>query len=461
VTTWRIEELDARIAAKTSLPRRLPVPEDVASGEEFEITRARAAAWASEYLADHADDDPALGRLVAKEEHWIAAEGPLLAEDWEAAVPHLQRIVAIDPEDAAARFNLASAERGSGRPERALAMLADLDEVFGDEGAFHANVGRTHEALGDRDAAVAAYHRALEILPGDGFVLDRLAALGDLVSAFGPDGEPIYVDATEFANSVREDLAAHAEDVDYLTGAAQALLAQGQPDLARNAAELALAARPGSPDALLLAGAAHADLGHLDRALALLDDHLAAEPRSAAGHSHRGRVLHALGRIDEARAAARTAFELDPNDLVAVQTCVAGDDGAEAVIGRLSPLMELRPEAWGPWRLAGDVLLTTGDHDAAMAHWRRAVDLGADDLTIGLYLGELGRAGQVDELVEIADGLTRLAEREPGLRWNAASGYAEAGREAEARIVFASIAHDERVAPDMRAAAAARARGEA
>jgi tetratricopeptide (TPR) repeat protein len=459
MTDWRMEELDPRIAAKASLPARVPVPEDVAASAEYAITRAAAAGWAEDYLAEH-PGDPALERLVAKEPYWRAAEAPLMAEDWESALPVIEQILDIDPDDAAARFNLASAQRGTGHPEVALETLAAVAAVFEDEGVFHANVARTEEALGHRDAAVAGYHRALELLPGDAFLLERLAALGDLVAAFGPDGEPVYVDAVDFTDSVRQDLAQHAEDPDYLVGVAEVLLTQGHADLGRNAAELALASAPERADALLLAGIAEEQLGHPAAALGLLERHVGLEPNSAAGQSHRAHALFLLGRVEEAREAAAVAFELDPNDMVAIQTAVAGDDGAEAVLGRISALIELRPAAWAPWRAAGDVHHTAGNEDAAMTHWRRAIDLGADDGTIGMYLGELGRSGRIDELVEIADGLSRLSERDPGLRWNVASGYAEAGREAEARIVFASIAHDDRVGADLRAAAAERARAD-
>jgi tetratricopeptide (TPR) repeat protein len=457
---FRMEELDPRLASKASLPPRVPVPEDVVATGEFTITRPIAVEWATAYLAEHGPDAD-LERLVAKEEYWEALAEPLLAEDWEAAIPVLEQILAIDPADAQARFNLASALRGTGRPQEALETLAAIATVFDDEGVYHANVARTHEALADRDAAVASYHRALELLPGDGFILDRLAALGDLVAAIGPDGEAVYVDAADFAESVREDLAQHADDSDYLAGVAEVLLAQGHFDLARNAGELALAVQPERPDALLLAGIAHEQLGHSDIALGLLDRHLAAEPQSAAGRSHRAQVLHRMGRIQEAREEAGRAFELDPNDIITVQTAVAGDDGPAAVLDRIMPLTELRPASWAAWRVAGDVLRTAGDEEVAMAYWRRAVDLGADDGTVGMYLGELGRAGRIDELVEIADSLSRLADRDPGLRWNVASGYAEAGRDAEARIIFASIAHDDRVPPDLRAAAAERTQADA
>ena len=100
--------------------------------------------------------------------------------------------------------------------------------------------------------------------------------------------------------------------------------------------------------------------------------------------------------------------------------------------------------------------MATGDADRAIRHWVEATGRGADDSTVGMLLGELGRLGRIEELCEIADGITRLSDRDPGLRWNVAAGYSEGGRDAEARIVFASIAHDEDAPPDLRAASQAR-----
>jgi tetratricopeptide (TPR) repeat protein len=459
MSDWQIIDLDPRAAAKRSVPPRIVVPPDEPAPPPDAVNRSVTAAWAVRFRAEHPDHPIAasLVALVEKEPVWVAAEPLLVAEQWPETLPLIERILAIDPTDMPARFNYASALRATGAAETALNELLSVEPVFGDEGVYHANVARTYEVLGRNDAAVAAYRHALELLPGDGFVLERLAALGVLVQAFDEQGEMLYVDTAEFANSVREDLAAHADDADYLVGVADMMLQAGHHDLARNAAELALAAAPGRADALLLLGASLAQTGRLDDALQALDQHVTAEPTSALGHASRSQVLYAAGRVDDARAAATRALELNPNDLTAIQVLVAGDDGADAALGRARTVIDRYPGAWGPLRIAGDLALTSGDQATAIGYWRAAVGAGADDATLGTLLGELGRAGMIDELVEIADGITRLADRDAGLRWNIASGYAEAGRGDEARIVFAMIAHDERVPAEMRAAATQRA----
>jgi tetratricopeptide (TPR) repeat protein len=460
VTDWTIIELDDPSGvAKLSLPPRIPAPADAPELQQGGLSRALVATWAERFRAERPDDPLAaeLGAFLRKEPLWRDAEERLLAEDWPVARALLERILALDAQDAPARFNLAAALRGLDEGDAALAELERIRPVFADEGLYHANLGRTFEALERPDDAVAAYRRALELLPDDAFLVERLVALGDLVPAQDEEGNDIVLTRADFADGVREDLAQHSDDATYLVQAADALLGAGQADLALSAAELALAAAPGDENAVLLAGVALAQLGQLERALARLDAHVDAVPASLVGHGTRAQVLHGLGRLDEAEASARRTLELDPNQIVAVQVIVARDDGPEPALGRTLALAAELPHSWAVRRVAGDIASTAGDDAAALAHWQHAIELGADDATLATVLGELGRQGRVDELCEIADGITRLSEREPGLRWNIASGYAEAGRTDEARIVFASIAHDGRVPSELRAAAQQRA----
>jgi tetratricopeptide (TPR) repeat protein len=285
--------------------------------------------------------------------------------------------------------------------------------------------------------------------------VNALLAEGKLVQVEGPEGQALYIETEAFVEGVRLDLAENADNAPYLVGVGGLLLEGDHLDLAHAAVELALAADPASVDGLLLAGIVEARLGRLDTALERLDAHLVQAPTSALGQTHRAHVLLGLGRGDEGHAAARRALALDPNDVGAIQALVAGDDGTAEALARTKALAgELK--GWGVLRVAGDLAVSLGDDTSAIAYWKQAVDLGADDSTIANLLAQLGQSGRIDELVEIADGLSRLSDRDPSLRWNVAAGYEAAGRDGEARIVFASIAHDPNAAADVRSAAQGR-----
>lgn len=455
MTEWRLVELEPLKASCGSLPSRIIVPEGATELEEGTLNRAVAAGWARSFSTAHPDDPMALELepLMRKDPVWERVADPLADERWDEALPLLEEILRIDPADAAARFNRASAWRNLGRPGEAYAEFEAVRPNFDDEAVYHANVARTLEELDRGGEAIGHYERALEGLPGDAFILERLAALGHIVLVEGAAGEPVYISAGDFAEAVRGDLARHTDEPDYLASVAATLLEQDQVDLARTSAELALAAAPDHAGARLFLSVALARLGRLPEALAAVNLHVAAVPASAAGHVHRAHVLYALGRTEESHRAAERSLELDPNAMPAMQLLVAGDDGPAAALGRATALAERLPRAWGPRQLAGDLHLGLGDVDGALAAYERSIDLGASDDAIRSALGELGRLGKIEELVRLADGVTGLATRDSGLRWNVAAGYAEAGREGEARIVFASIAHDSAAPPDIRAAA--------
>jgi tetratricopeptide (TPR) repeat protein len=283
----------------------------------------------------------------------------------------------------------------------------------------------------------------------------RLLAEGRLVQVSGPEGEALFIEREAFDEGVRMDLANNADNAPYLIGVGGLLLEGEHHDLAEAAASLALTADPASPEAQLFAGIVAARAGRLEEALGRLDRHLEQAPSSAMGHANRANVLLALGRTADAHAAARRALALDPNDISSIQVLVAGDDGPAEALARTKQLAA-EVKGWGVLRVAGDLAATLGDETSAIAYWKQAMALGADDSTIANLLAQLGQAGRIDELVAIADDLSRLSDRDPGLRWNVAFGYDAAGRNAEARIVFASIAHDASAAPDVRAAAQAR-----
>jgi tetratricopeptide (TPR) repeat protein len=287
----------------------------------------------------------------------------------------------------------------------------------------------------------------------------RLLEEGKLVQVEGPDGQALYIESDAFVEGVRLDLAENSENAPYLVGVGGLLLEGEHYDLAHAAVELALAADPVSADALLLAGIVEARLGQLDTALERLDAHLVQAPTSVLGQTHRAHVLLGLGRGEEGHAAARRALSLDPNDVGAIQALVAGDDGTAAALVRTKALAA-EVKGWGVLRVAGDLAVSLGDDAAAIDYWKQAAAFGADDSTVANLLAQLGQAGRIDELADIADGLSRLSDRDPSLRWNVAAGYEAAGRAAEARIVFASIAHDPTAAPDLRAEAQARLNAE-
>ncbi|MDX6580417.1 MAG: hypothetical protein QOJ47_1966, partial [Gaiellales bacterium] len=157
----------------------------------------------------------------------------------DAAVA-LARAIELAPYDAASRVNRANALQRAGDPEGALAELDDAEWAYSNEPSFHGAVGSVLESLDEPDRAIVAYERALELAPGDGFLLDRLEDLGALKKLTGPDGFPYWLTPADFDRVVRAELAALFEQgPSQLVARGIALAADGHLELARLAGLLA------------------------------------------------------------------------------------------------------------------------------------------------------------------------------------------------------------------------------
>jgi len=158
--------------------------------------------------------------------------------------------------------------------------------------------------------------------------------------------------------------------------------------------------------------------------LALWRDAAAKHPDSGHAHTGMGLAYHAAGRMEEAEAALRESWRLDPTDFSTAfelgELLIAlgrRDEGmayhervAERVMGR--PRMEI---------LKGDVLLARGDVEGAGAAYRAAQALGLETPELFVRLGSIHeRAGRTEDALtayrRALDG--PFAETEQDRTWN-------------------------------------------
>jgi tetratricopeptide (TPR) repeat protein len=103
--------------------------------------------------------EAAAGEPEVAEWHYRLGSAELLSRNHDAAIESLQRCVELEPEYAygAAQLRLAEACADDGRPEEALEAIAVFERNHGPspESAFRR--GLAYKALGDKDAARAAF----------------------------------------------------------------------------------------------------------------------------------------------------------------------------------------------------------------------------------------------------------------------------------------------------------------
>ena len=249
VADWVVVELEPAGAARSGLPARLAVPREVAERGD-PIERVRAAEWARAFVAGHADHElaataaragctaeplPPPGRAPAARGALRGGRPGARSRDRADAV---RRGLALQSRRRAAarrraRARAHGARRGRVGVQRRVRLPRAARPIW--------------EALDEQTRAVLAYERALELAPGDGFVLERLEHLGALMRIEGPDGEVFWLTPGDFERVMRHELASASNDPDQLVALGDRLLGGGHVALAASAAELALAGSDDSP----------------------------------------------------------------------------------------------------------------------------------------------------------------------------------------------------------------------
>jgi tetratricopeptide (TPR) repeat protein len=468
---WVLIGLDEKLAKKQGVPAKVPVPK-----KEFESLADKGMSidqirgWVGTFMSTSAAPRSANWRtenaalvksfetFIAKKDGWAKAQVAFAKNDFKAAIGALRLICNIDPNDHAAKLNLASALANTRDHEGALKHLDAIRETWSDDAEFHLMRANVLLALNRREEATGELVESLEADPENQAALDGLKGLGILVAIYEDPRDAaslIYVRADSVLQHIESVWAAAERDVAYWLDQINYHANERRPLIVLAAAEKALAKAAG--DARLLAAKIGAlrELGRIDEALEQARDH-ASKNDTAAARVELARCLQAKGLGDDARAELDRALEKEPGDLMALDLRFWPKDrhDLEQVQGALPALQahaDKHIEVPGVWRSLARARLAIGDADAALAMFEKAVGLAPkDDDLRAEWWGELARHGKFDAVLADASKISDMKARDWKLRWNEAEAYVGAGRSMEAQAAFAQINQDESLHVDVR-----------
>jgi predicted TPR repeat methyltransferase len=260
-------------------------------------------------------------------------------------------VLDLNPRQFDALHLLGVIERQRGAPARAVELIEEALRIDPLQARAHCNLGAALQDLGRTDAALASYEAALRLDPAYALAWDNrgntLRRLGRLAEA---------LDSYERALGINPALA------DAWCHRAIALHDLGRHADAVASAEQALAMRPAYADAFVALG--HA-LQALDRHADSIDAYgraLALAPQADTWCAH-GAALKKSGDL----AGALHSYER---------------------------ALALRPDYALAEHYRANTLRALGQRDAAVASYRRALDLGADAVEIRFALAALGEGEQ-------------------------------------------------------------------
>jgi tetratricopeptide (TPR) repeat protein len=297
----------------------------------------------------------------------LAHAGRLLATDPGKAAEQADEILKVVPDHPVATLVLGSARRSCGNIAAAQAILEPLVEKQPNWAAAHYELGLARAGAGQRDAAIVALRRALQLKPD---LTHAWLALADLLTASGDTAaadtayawhiktstrDPRLLQAAaalcenriaEAETRLREHLKEHPTDVTAIRMLAEVAARIGRYRDAESLLVRCLALAPGfnaarhnyavvlhrqnkaaaalqevdrllaldarNPGYLNLQAAILAKIGDLDESIRIYGDVLAAHPSQAKIWMSYGHALKTRGREEESVKAYKKCIELQP-----------------------------------------------------------------------------------------------------------------------------------------------------
>lgn len=328
------------------------------------------------------------------------------------AIPKLVEILDIDPECPLTSFQLGYCFRATGELEKSESFYKKALRMAPSAGWIHSNLGRTYLAMGKKAEATVVFWKALELLPGDPFVLEQLMALRELFllppASGKKDDAPFFVKRADYEAKAREWMTREKKG-ENLERLGWKLLQEGLLELA---GECFLRVRtlpglgaPSGDQALLGIGIVQLESGKYAEAERSLEEYLEAHPDSAAAHLNLFKVYLAQEEMDLAWEEIQAAVRLEPEHLEALRqlyALFARTDRREEALDWLDRLAEERPQSFAPPFAKAWALVDEEDWEGARKELDKALALSPHNEEVLLYLtAELGKRGQREELIRV------------------------------------------------------------
>jgi tetratricopeptide (TPR) repeat protein len=470
---WLLVGLDEKMARRQGVPARIPVPKGEFEGiTEKGLHPDQLKVWITAFLGaapsawrgENVEMARGFDRFLAKLDIWGKAQKAFAKQDFKTAISSLKMVCNLDPDDHAAKMNLASALASTGDAAGALKLLESVRATFEGEADYHTMLGQLLVAAGNTDQAIDELVLALEAKPDQQAALDALKQLGVLIAVYEDPRDAnslAYFRADSLVEALEGVWDEKPRDVEYYLGQAGYHASEERHPVALAAADRAIALAKDGGDGARAEPAesariqALAAMGRLAEARTSAEAFVARAPDSSLAHVL---LAQTIGEQDPAAAKIEIdrALELDPGNLLALDLAFWPKDKndiakiAEALPG-LWTFVEKHTDNPGALRSFARGKLAIGATDEGLDLLARAVSLDpTDDDLRSEHWTELGKNERFPEILEQAAAIPDIGKRDWRLRWNEAEAYSRAGKKMEARTAFSAINLDTSLRVDIR-----------
>jgi protein O-GlcNAc transferase len=379
--------------------------------------------------------------------------------EWREALASYDKMLTINPHDAATLGNRGNVLHQLNRPEDALVSYDQALTIRPDYAEMHYGRGNALRALRRYEEAIASYDRALalkadfvEALNNRGLALRNLKRLPEALESYDQAlaVRPSFTDALcNRGNALRDlrrpqhalvnydqALAIKPEFAGAWYGRGNALRDLMQDQEALLSYDQALAIRPDFAEALNNRGLALQALKRFEAALASYDRALAIKPDYAEALVNRGNTLQQLDRNQDATASYDAALAVNAKDAQALYNrgiTLQRLQRLEEALESYDRALALEPDFGAAWVNRGNTLQALNRQEQAVASYDQAL-LRAPDNADALYnrgiaLQDLRRFGAA---LASYDGALAVRPRWPEVLSNRGNVLQELQRENDA-----------------------------
>lgn len=360
---------------------------------------ALARTWLRDVLLRNPDHTPA----------YLLAGGTAYAlGEYDEAVRHLRRYLAVVPSNHSARRLLAAAELRRGRPEEALSTVETLRQADADEAEVTdllALIGRSATASGQFETAERALTAALEGARGDARLRGELAQLRvaqgrydeaireltRLAEAGEGDADLLLVrtlvakgDMAEAARFAAERAGRYPDRPEWQSLTGLILLQRGERQQARDRFARALAVDADHVPAMLQLGRMALEEGDEPRARRFFQDALRVAPTHLGAMLGLAEAAERRGDSAQARQWLEKAVEAEPQSpapRIWLSRFHWGAGQADAALQTAREAVRVSPKDADALRLLGDLRRETNDLPGALETYATLLTLYPRDVS--------------------------------------------------------------------------------
>ncbi len=314
-------------------------------------------------------DTPAVAELS---EEQLSARRYALRGDYEQALALYATLHGNAPNSSDLSAEYAHWLARAGQDDEAKALLTNARAGDDENPRVFVELGFVQERLGQIDAALGSFRRALELRPNHsgtrialGTILRKRSRFDDAIAVLEPASQS----------------GSNEERARALTALGRCYMAQGKLERGRPLLNEAVERAPASVNTWVAAANAYLesdDPKDLDAALAHALRAKKLAPQLGLSHRLLGRIHERRNAEEDARAAYRHSLTLDPNSTIArgrLLRLSLDDDDDKTAREQSQALLKLDPDSSEHEFLAGLVAAHGDRPEQAVLHYQRAIEL--------------------------------------------------------------------------------------